>query len=265
LADMYERRFGGDIAAGELAAHRKVVDQTWAPPRMVAPAARGESAARLPAATLMQVEIAFYPDISCDSRAAREVPPNDPVRGAPIAPEELARLGVPINVQRIWILPAALDSPGTFLTGPAWIGNFLREAGAGGTVFFPAYQNCAMSGSETAELLPREVFFFGNMLRIGARQPFTARVLDACSADFVVRRETLRSHHIPFWRAGFGPAIGATVERTRTTAAVSAHCPAGDAVFTLGPIVSDSPSDDHGDPALSLVAKVPPGSSRKSP
>lgn len=264
VVDIHERRFGGDIAAEALARHRKIVDQSWAPPRMVGvPGAA--AAARLPASTLMLVEIAFYPDISCESKAARVVAPNDPERGPPMSPEELARLGKPEMVDRIWMLPASLESEGPFAIGPAWLGNFLREAGPGGTVYFPAYQNCAMPGSTTSANVPRQVFFHGKGLLIRARQPFTARVVAACPADFVVREETLRTHHIPFWRAGFGPEIGTTIERTRRTADVGAHCPGGDARFTLGPFVSDSPYDGFDDPVPKVTATLAPALTRNNP
>ena len=214
VAGVHEWRYGGDVAAEELARHRKMIDQSWAPPRMVGTVA----GKRLPASTLMQVEITFYPDISCAPGSSRAAIPNDPERGPPM--------------------------------------------GAGGTVFFPAYQNCAMTSPAGSELVPRQVFFHGGALRIGALTPFTARVVDACPADFVVRKEVLRTHHIPFWRAGFGKPIPTTIDRTRTTASVSAHCPGGDAVFTLGPFVSDTPYEGHDDPAPSLTATLPPEPTR---
>lgn len=260
LLDSYGSGNSGDHAAEALARHRNLPDQAWSPPRRIGDAEKPPPEGKvLVPWTLLHVEISLYPKVSCqgvgprkEAAAARARPESGP----PITASELSRLGAVVESHRIWMLAGVASGREPFGFGPEWLGNYLREAGAGGAVYFPPYQDCAVMAESMPERLPRSVFIGRDELIISARTPFTARVLEACPANVGVREEVIRSRHIPFKRLGFAPDIGFTDQRTRTTARIVGRCARGEARFELGPITGDSTAQ-HGDPRATLAATLP--------
>jgi hypothetical protein len=258
MRDIFERRFGGDVAAQELARHRKLPDQAWSAPRLVAD---GKAAltpeGRLAPYALLHVELTRYPKISCAGVGPGSKPvPREPESGPPMEAAEIAALGAPEPAQEIWMLGSANEVAAPWGFGPEWLGNYLRQAGVGRAVHFPATQDCAAMTESMPERLPRHVFIGRDEIAISARTPFTARVLEACPAEVAIREHVIRSRHVPFNRLGFGPAIGFTDERTLATARVVGRCARGEARFELGPFASGGAAE-HGDPSATLTVKTP--------
>jgi hypothetical protein len=233
LDDVYAHSWGGDIAMDELRRSRKLGDQVWVEPQFSPPTARGGE--RRPVQTLMQVEITVYAPVDCAAQG-----------GEP---------GVPKRVETIWMLPAQGQDAGPWTYGPPWIGTLLREAGVGVTVHFPPHHRCG-AATDSAETFPRRVFLGHDELRISSREPFSARVLQACPVEIRVREQVLRSHHAPLWRLGFGQDIGFTVDRSRRTARVAGRCKAGETWFELGPFTADSALDPSTQPRPQLTSST---------
>jgi hypothetical protein len=137
----------------------------------------------------------------------------------------------------IWVVPAeAADAH--FALGPAWLGNILRVAGPGKTVYFPPRQDCGALTEAMAEGLPRRVFstdaVAAETLTISARSAFAARIVEACPARVEERQEVVTSYHVPAWAWGY--AVGAKEQHTHYRGRVVAACAAGEREFALGPI-----------------------------
>jgi hypothetical protein len=243
---------------GELRKLRQQHGEIWIAPRIVQPAddRRPLTGARLPVATLMQVELVIYPTISCadDNEGHRRLFANgaDVADGnpAPIDPSVLTQLGQPLATKRIWIIPAAIqgsefigDDPTErihYSFGPAWFGNFMRVAGHGETTLFPAAQDCREMSESAPIVLNARVFGdYIDPVKISARSPFTARVIERCPATTrrlveagVEYQFPLKIYGKPSW----------TTPRIRDTGEVVGHCASGERKFTYGPVhVAGSP------------------------
>jgi hypothetical protein len=237
-------------------------DTIWLPPRIVADPAEYEARlAPLPAGVLLRVEIQTYPRIDCDSSAHQppantaEVPDYPPR----ITAEELASYGPPKATTEIWIVPAQVArhsalaqgflgpqdadrDEASFQFGFAAFSSVLRQVGTGKRVFFPATQDCRAQIEATDEVLPTRIFDSnGNAdkLRIGARTPYTARIVEACPARIEEHEEHLVSHHIPAW--SWSTRVGLRMEKSRYTGRVSGLCTGGEKTFLATPAVRARP------------------------
>lgn len=200
----------------------------------------------LPAATLMQVEIVLYPDISCkgDANSQERVFGDDNAPGAMalpmrIDPRALEGLGGPVKVLRIWMLPADGETVEERF-GPVWLGNFMRQAGVGTKVVFPAFQDCEKMQESTPWWLAKRVFRGFSVpgvdpYTIGARTPFTAEVVEACPARIERHRRVIRQYHLPDWR---GKSDGFSNDYHIDTIKVEGSCASGEHRFVFGPYAS---------------------------
>lgn len=248
-ADTWQRYFAATQCCdrGEalrvLAHERRHGDQTWAPPQLVV--AKGVPAGQwLPGDVLMRVEVSIYPKVSCNGKAPPRVPPPQNLdSGAPrVDARALERLGKPERVAEIWVVP--FDAPPQFKhrVGPGWFGRLLREAGEGGAVLLPSYQDCGAMRETFPLELPQNVFFGGGIpprrgmhLEISARSPVVARVLEVCKeARISQRKEILVSYQVPI--ATWGYSVGFREERRRYTDRVEAQCAGGARRFDFGPV-----------------------------
>jgi hypothetical protein len=257
-------RTSGYSPLREAARRPRARDTIWLPPRVVADTAEYETRhAPLPASVLLRVEIQTYARIDCDSSAhqpptnATEVP-DYPLR---MATEELAGYGPPKTTTEIWIVPTqvarhtalvrgllgsedANREDASFQLGFAAFANVLRQVGTGKRVFFPAVQDCRAQVEATEEILPTRVFdSSGNAdkLRIGARNPYTARIVEACPARIEEHEEHLVSHHIPAWT--WSTRVGPRMEKWRYTGRVTGLCAGGEKMFLATPRTSARPPD----------------------
>lgn len=229
-----------EYAQRGLAERRKSHGHVLRPPHWIAgggQAAKNAASAR----SIVHLEISIYGKISC----------SDP-RGAEAVPAE--RLGEPQQRERVWIVPAEVDGDAPFAFGPAWLGNFLRSAAPGDAIHFPPYQDCAAMSEAIPEQVPRRVFAGWQDVTINARTPFVARVLEICPAELKQRAESLRSYHIPIVTWGY--SIGTSLDRTRTTARVTARCASSEVSFELGPLVPQGVYP-HGDPPAAIKSTPP--------
>lgn len=237
-------------------------DTIWLPPRVVADPAEHETRRTpLSAGVLLRVEIQTYGRIDCDSSAhqpptnAAEVPDYPPR----MATEELAGYGPPTTTTEIWIVPArvargsaltrgflgpedANRDEASFQLGFAAFSDVLRQVGTGRRVFFPAVQDCRAQVEATEETLPTLVFDSnGNKLPIGARTPYTARIVEACPARIEEHEEHLVSHHIPAW--SYNTRVGTRMEKRRYTGRVTGLCASGEKTFLAPTRTSLRPPD----------------------
>lgn len=223
-------------------------DRAWEPPRIVAApalplAAHGTPA--LPAGTLLRVEITVWDKVSCRDVAPaqrRMLPtrPNDAVASAEMATMDAESLPPAEEMRQrteIWLVPAEL-AEAHFALGPAWLGNLLRIAGPGRTVYFPPRQDCGALTEALAEGLPKRVFstdaVAAETLTISARSAFAARIVEACPARVEERQELVTSYQVPAWAWGY--AAGAKEQHTQFRGRVVATCATGEREFALGPI-----------------------------
>lgn len=244
---------------GELKRLRQRHGEIWIAPRIVQPAdnPRPPKDARLPAATLMQVELVIYPKISCvdDNESHRRLfaDSSDASDGnpAPVDPSVLTRLGQPLEKKLIWIVPADIqgsefigDDPTEsvhYTFGPAWFGNFMRVAGHGETTLFPAAQDCREMSESAPVILNARVFGdYIDPVKISARSPFTARVVERCPATLRQKEEISFEYQFPLKIYG-KPSW--TARQTHHTGEVIGHCTGGERKFTFGPVaVTGSPT-----------------------
>lgn len=228
---------------------RNGVSFAWRAPRWI-PDAPQEPGSGLGPATVWHLEVAVYPRISCRDAASRWSEDKPDTRQSPHpllgTPEDLASLGKPEQVRRIWV--SSVQDNGQYpFGGPAWMESLLRERSMGGTWLVPPSQNCREMTEGIPLGLPVHVFGSGDPIGdfpISARSPFTVRVMEACLAAPEQHIRKLRSYHIPLWT--FGYSIGTTVDRTLTTVRLRAQCASREVRFEYGPFGG---SNALGDPS----------------
>ena len=158
----------------------------------------------------------------------------------------------------IWVLVAQPRStPAGFSMGPEWLGDWLRIAGAGGTLEIPEPAPCDPRSDGLFEGVPKRVFAqAGHTVRLHTGRAISARVIEACPAAPSVESYTVSSYQVPMF---FYRNVPMHLERERTTMRVRARCGARNVSFAYGPLTSRSPLDPRHDPRPDVTSSVDPG------
>lgn len=165
--------------------------QRWLLPRGATDLAESSAQPiRLPAKSLLEVQIKVYPEVTChevEQRAALAARANRSYM-TPMTAEQLAGYGDPVIQRTVLIAtiaPFTLPQTAYFDSlevpvGPLWLSSALRRAGKNTTVVFDADKACPGSQQPltTTTVIPEKILQNGvNKLSIAADRPFSARIV----------------------------------------------------------------------------------------